>query len=332
MSIERIKSIDIESVIISETGLKFARKRLEYCPFCNSGNHGGRTSDSGFHIKKPDNYFKCFVCGAKGTVIDFIMKYRNVDLKQALDYLENKYIGRIASNNKEQVKTEVVPDYIPPEWVSKSVQSTLPNHFTTWLKNQFGEKAVEAIQLYCVGSAKKWNGATVFYNIDEVNKVRRGKIILYDPTTGKRSRDLYPSTVHYEMKLANKPEPCLFGMHLKDQFPDKEIAVVESEKTAIIMSIVCPEFLWMATGGLTFLNAHYFSPLQSRKVILLPDLGEDKTLGTPYEQWERKLPEIGKYIKDVRISDLLERKGTIDQRMKGYDIADYFVREMKTVN
>ena len=42
---------------------------------------------------------------------------------------------------------------------------------------------------------------------------------------------------------------CLFGEHLLKQYPKKVVALVESEKTAVICAGLMPRFLWLATGG-----------------------------------------------------------------------------------
>jgi hypothetical protein len=40
---------------------------------------------------------------------------------------------------------------------------------------------------------------------------------------------------------------CLFGRITEDY--QKTIAIVESEKTAIVMSILLPHYIWLATGS-----------------------------------------------------------------------------------
>lgn len=65
----------------------------------------------------------------------------------------------------------------------------------------------------------------------------------------------------------------VFGLHLFNSDPPKAIAIVESEKTAVIASIAFPEFIWMATGGFANLKSDIIKPLANRKVILFPDAG-----------------------------------------------------------
>jgi len=337
MSIEAAKAISIRSLIERETGLRFRKNRLNYCPFCNSGNHGHGNSDSAFTIneRSGNNYYKCFSCGESGSTIDFIMKFKGLDLAESITYLEQNYLGNVKFEpirSHPRITKEVIPDYIPQNIVATSLASGEKNNLKIWLREAYGEDvANKAITEYRVGTSKYKDGATVFFFIDEAQQVRRGKVMLYDPLTGKRKRSVNPTWVHHLLRLDNKPEQCLFGLHLLNEYLTKTIAVVESEKTAIIMSIIVPKYLWMATGGLSSLKPKMFIPLKNRNVILYPDAGKGGTLGTPYEQWEQKLSVLQEYVSDIALSDLLERKATEDQKIAGFDIADYFVSETEKI-
>ncbi|MCE4564347.1 hypothetical protein INQ51_08485 [Maribellus sp. CM-23] len=327
MSIEAAKAISIRSLIERETGIGFRKNRLQHCPFCNSGNNEHGNSDSAFSIDEGigKNYFKCFSCESGGSTIDFIMKFKGLDIAESITYLEQNYLGQVDASPLIKSKKILPPDYVPSSMVQASIQSREKNNFREWISNQYGnEKGEFALKEYQVGTSRFWDGATVFFYIDEVHGVRRGKVMLYSPDTGKRNRQFNPTWVHSILKLKNKPDQCLFGLHLAEKYPEKTIAIVESEKTAIIMSIIFPDYLWMATGGLSFLKAEMFVPLKERFILLFPDAGTDGILGTPYEQWERKMSQIKQIAPNVYLSDLLERKSTESQREKGWDIADYF--------
>ena len=42
---------------------------------------------------------------------------------------------------------------------------------------------------------------------------------------------------------------CLFGEHLLQDKVNANVALVESEKTTVICSLLLPEYIWLATGG-----------------------------------------------------------------------------------
>jgi hypothetical protein len=121
------------------------------------------------------------------------------------------------------------------------------------------------------------NGGTIFWQIDGCGKIRTGKIIQYG-MDGRRCKDVMPPVlwVHTVLKISDFSLiqiQCLFGEHLLRD-ATKMIAIVESEKTAIIASVYLPTFIWLACGGSEGLNFDKCKCLKGRKVVLLyPDVG-----------------------------------------------------------
>ena len=102
----------------------------------------------------------------------------------------------------------------------------------------------------------------------------------------------------------------------------KNIAVVESEKTAVIMSEVRPDCIWMATGGKTELTVAKLKPLQGRRVILFPDTDTD---GTAYREWYELAEAAGDVFgQPFTVSSFLEQQATPSQKQRKIDIADFF--------
>ncbi len=195
------------------------------------------------------------------------------------------------------------------------------NHFIQFLINMFGvEVASQLVSRYFIATSKHWNGATVFWQIDTQGKVRTGKIMLYNPTTGKRVKNL-ELPVYWVHKAFKQPEfelrQCLFGEHLLID-KTKPVAIVESEKTAVIASVYLPQFIWVAVGSLTNLNAEKCSILKGRTVTLFPDLNG-------FEKWSSKVKELS-HLATFTVSDLLERKATEAEKKQGFDLADYLIK------
>ena len=194
------------------------------------------------------------------------------------------------------------------------------NNFIKFLISKFGESiTIELIQKYFIGTSKHWNGATVFYQRDIEGKIRAGKIMLYDAKTGKRTKVPFDhiTWLHKLLELANfSLSQSLFGEHLLTD-KSKPIAVVESEKTAIICSVYLPHFFWLATGGMQNLKADLFRNLQNRKVVFFPDL-------KCFDLWTVKAKKLG--LKNYSISDLLEDNACEEDKKLGLDIADYLLK------
>jgi hypothetical protein len=99
---------------------------------------------------------------------------------------------------------------------------------------------------------------------------------------------------------------------------EKAIAVVESEKTAIIASVYFPQLIWVATGSLSGLSYDKIKVFKDRKVILFPD-------SNGFDKWSKIAKDVASLMK-ISVSDLLNRKLTEEELTEGYDIADYLLK------
>jgi hypothetical protein len=211
--------------------------------------------------------------------------------------------------------------FIPVEVFKASLKAHETNHFVKFLINLFGvEVTSQLVSSYFIATSKHWNGATVFWQIDIRGKIRTGKIMLYNPTTGKRVKEPF-NHINWVHKALKQPEfelkQCLFGEHLLID-KTKPVAIVESEKTAVIASVYLPQFIWVAVGSLTNLNAEKCSILKGRTVTLFPDLNG-------FDKWSSKAKELS-HLAPFTVSDLLERKATEAERKQGFDFADYLIK------
>ena len=119
---------------------------------------------------------------------------------------------------------------------------------------------------------------------------------------------------------------CLFGLHLLTSdlsHQTSTICIVESEKTAVILSEIFPDFLWLSCGGLQMFKPELLAPLVNHKVILFPDTDET---GEAYNQWLSILQQAQKLYSfryPIRISRILEDHATPDQKQRKIDIIDF---------
>lgn len=203
----------------------------------------------------------------------------------------------------------------------KTLNSTLKsyqeNNFFKYLCGLFPLGEIQNIfSLYRIGTAKIWNGATVFWQIDDLARIRAGKILLFDQNTGKRVKKPRPLITWAHSKLGFTDfnlKQCLFGLHLKQ--PNKTIALVESEKTAIIMSLFLPEYIWMATGSKQNFKIDLLLPLKNNEIISFPDKGEIK-------DWQNKADDLNRFGFKIRVSDYVEKNQDYET---GTDLADIYI-------
>ncbi len=177
-------------------------------------------------------------------------------------------------------------------------------------------------------------GAVIYWQIDGQKRVRTGKVMRYNPQTGKRLKngcnavDRMHARLKREGVLPDEWElsQCLFGEHLLKRRPEDTVCLVESEKSAVIGSGVMPGYVWLATGGKQNLKAEKCECLKGRNVILFPDLGA-------FDVWKEKGEAIAQRVGfTLSVSDTLERISTPEDRRDGLDIADYMIKTIKTKN
>ena len=99
---------------------------------------------------------------------------------------------------------------------------------------------------------------------------------------------------------------------------DYPIAIVESEKTAIIASLFFPDAIWLATGGLNNLQSEKTRCLSGREVILFPDLGAET-------KWIMQADSIP-HLKNAKVSTWLMKHSTQKDKDDGLDIGDWLIK------
>ena len=288
------------------------------CPACQRKRCFSRYIDTEKRISFPDHVGRCDheqKCGYHFTPRNYFDE--KPEAKQELYEKSSLYIS------SHKIKTTST-SFIDEETVKRSLKCYETNRLYQFLTSKFGESsAMSLMKKYHVGSSKHWDGATVFWQIDRNNRVRTGKIMLYNPNTGKRVKEPH-SHITWAHSLLHKSgfnmKQCFFGEHLLAADNIRPVALVESEKTALIASYYLPQYLWLASGGKNgCFNESSLSALAKRSVVLFPDLG-----ATDY--WQSKIGMIRNYGIEVQLFDYLENNAPESERKEGYDIADYLLQ------
>ncbi|WP_289873713.1 DUF6371 domain-containing protein, partial [uncultured Duncaniella sp.] len=162
-----------------------------------------------------------------------------------------------------------------------------------------------------------------FWQTDVNGDTRTGKVMLYNADNGKRIKEPF-NHVTWVHSLLKMPDfnlcQCFFGEHLLPMNRGKPVAIVESEKTALVAAYYLPEYVWMATGGKNgCFNADALLVLRGCQVILYPDIGATN-------QWRQKLSLLRSLGIEASIFNFLEDVATDDERTAGLDIADYLLQ------
>ncbi len=293
------------------------------CPSCGKPRCFVKYVDAEGKIVFPDNVGKCDhenSCGYHYTPKGYFKDNPDVLTR---DQSVGESFRTAVCKFIEKSPVCIAPSYIPSSFEDRSLSHYEINPLHIYLCNVFGEEeTVRLFHLYCVGTSAKWGGSTVFWQIDINGSVRTGKIMYYNPETGHRVKEpqVFVSWVHSELRMLDfHLKQCLFGEHLLKGSSVSPVMLVESEKTAVIMSHFIPDYIWLATGGKNgCFNRDAMQVLQGRDVTLIPDLGTT-------EQWKAKSALLLGICKKVSVSDILERIASEEQRNQGLDIADFFL-------
>ena len=174
------------------------------------------------------------------------------------------------------------------------------------------EQTAHAAMHYRLGRSK--SGRTIFWMIDEWGIVRDGRI--GEAWASEMLRRRAPRLLQHF-----KPSHCLFGQHLLFQEPDKEICVVESEQSAVVLSELMPDQTWLAAMYPVNLNVQSFEPLQNRSVMLYP---RTDPVGEYFLAWLELADQAQRiYDINVSVSPLLEDHTTLEQKEHCIDLLDF---------
>lgn len=334
--IDRLLSVNIES-LATQLGITVRHHKCK-CPF-----HEDRSPS--LHFWPAVNGWKCFGCDAKGTNINLVMRKKDLGFREACQWIadhnsilleyeqdtmaNNKFQS---SNNKPQMQNNK-NQMLSIDYVSKSFGTA--NAFCrslteTGILSQ--EQLEHAAQTYLLGMTK--DDGVVFWQIDQQRQPLDGKIMFYTDNC-HRDRQHVPSWVSFRLKQKGQlsqdwqAEHCLFGLHLLDTdmaATHPTIAIVESEKSAIICSELipqrpdAPQILWMATGGMEALNVNILRPLLGFRVILFPDTDPK---GDAYKKWSQIATDAQKQLgQPFYVSPLLEQQASAEQKQQKIDLAD----------
>lgn len=311
----------IDSARIEDVVSKFVRLRkfgshnlTGLCPFHDDENDGNfivRPSTLPYGAAGRNGY-KCFSCLESGDSVKFLMEHEGLSFIDAI-----RWLGKEFGVPVDDIPINYTPPPPPPPPKPRDML-TIPidivlkcrnledDVFVKWLYtlpfNGYQHDHIkQVLNDYLVGHHKE--GYTIFWQIDDKQRVRTGKMMKYK-SDGHRYKkgETYCAAdwVHSRLfKSQDLPQfdifkqdmkQCLFGQHLMNAWPNATINIVESEKTALIMAIAYPnrhENIWMACGGLTNISRERLQPLidLGRRIQLFPDKDGIKA-------WKDKATEI----------------------------------------
>lgn len=175
------------------------------------------------------------------------------------------------------------------------------------------EQMRHATQRYYLGKTK--SGQPIFWMIDDMLRPLDAHIGDTWISTFLKARE----------PLLNcwQVQHCLFGLHqlnCPNTFP---ISLVEDEKSAVILSELFPESIWMAYATTSHLSPDLFAPLEGQTVIIYPRT--DPTLSTYLFFNDLVDQTLRCYDIDLHVDTTLEDHATEDQKERCIDLIDFII-------
>lgn len=277
-----------------------------------------------WQLRKGSRKEICPNCGKK-RFVPYVLAADGVTLAGAefgrCDREQSCGYQRYPDGERYTVATPVkIQPRIRLEYANDDLHISTDSNLFDWACNLLGiSDAIYAWSDYNVGCI---GGRVIWWQMDINGVVRTGKVMSYLPNGHRDKSDQWGVTwahKHPQLKRLFKGEElqqCLFGEHLLKAYPNKPVALCESEKTAVIMSRFIPEYVWVATGGSQGIKSNErLAALSGRKVLLVPDNGQ-------YYAWKRTAELYG-----WDIWDRLEH----DAPFEGADILDVVEQTQKTM-
>ena len=209
------------------------------------------------------------------------------------------------------------------------------NTFIDFLLTLFDKpKVAAAVEQYRIGGDS--SGRTIFPNLDQEGRCVGGAVIPY-LVNGHRDKSRGASNIHAELKKKDKTLPpqgdqVLFGSHLLRLYPTASVGVVESQKSAVILSVIYPNLIWLATAGMTNFNARLLAQIYDRNVIAYPDVNgvqvwTDRAKDLPFKNI--RVSDWWRYAQGDKedITDVVIR--AIQQEKAPYSVPDFIIDHFK---
>lgn len=182
------------------------------------------------------------------------------------------------------------------------------------------EQMHHAAQSYHLGKTK--SGIPVFWMIDDMQNpldAHIGKDGWISQLLKKRKPMLQCWPVHH----------CLFGLHLMANsqlstfdFQLPNVAIVEREEAAVVLSELFPESIWMAYATVSHLEIDLFYPLQGCTVTLYPCTDLCMSNYIFFDELAVKVHKRYPSI-DISVSPILEDNATEEQKSRNIDLVDF---------
>jgi len=320
--------VDLAELVARYVQLK--RNGKEYsglCPF-----HAENTPS--FTVIPAKGFFHCFGCGAHGDAIAFVMRFANVDFRDAVRQLDSGALEDAGTFHVKHPPPVYVPDirWVPLMPVPDDAPDIMADN--QWTVPIWNPKPND----------KHPRGRTTRLKVQRMDAYRseRGQLLGYVARAEIKDRDTgqvkkWTPTITWcvspsgarQWCLQHFPEPRpLLGLDDLAAKPAAPVLIVEGEKCRAAGAGAWPQYAVVSwPGGTNGIHKVDWTPLAGRDVVLWPDadeVGNRAVTGFVNDAGDVRLG-VGSYLAEVGV----RRMRIVDTagRPKGWDLADAFEKD-----
>lgn len=292
-------------------------KKAKYQICCTF--HAERNPSMSVDVK--NGLYHCFSCGASGDTFSFVAHEEGLDTSRDFAKVvqivasisgQKCSVGSLPNTeySKRQPKQEPQTEYyyIPKDTLNSMAAHANETSLYAFLCGLFPAEDVDRVfGLYRLGGSRHINalqgGRAISYPyINAKLHCVDCKVMHLDPVSGSRKsappiktwtedgeqRESKVTWALAELRMKHLRAPwCNFGEHLLSLNPHKPVGILESEKSAVILSLMYPDIVWLAVGSESNLNAERLKPCKGRKITIYPDRDA-------YSRWKSIADDLAK--------------------------------------
>ena len=137
-------------------------------------------------------------------------------------------------------------------------------------------------------------------------------------TSTLSSLNTHHSTLNTHHSTLNTHHSTLNNHHSTE---DRSVCIVEKESSAVVLSELFPDYVWLATSYPSYFTIDRLEPLKGCHIVAFPHT--DPLMNT-YVSWLEIAEQArGTYQLDITVSTLLEDNATSEQKMRSIDLAEF---------
>ena len=100
------------------------------------------------------------------------------------------------------------------------------------------------------------------------------------------------------------------------------IGIIESERSAVLLSELCPDLIWLAYSYNSNLTIEKFEPLQGHKITLYPRSDPNQEYYLSFLELADQVKRAYKSI-DISVSSFLENNASDNQKIRNVDLLEF---------